>query len=92
MSEQKPCDQVNKAAYFLVEEIKNSVALNLTVAAKNNKIDTNGEAHKKLMVVVLASIDEGFHKGRRVFGKHVEEALAYTIPLVDVEPTKKNAT
>ena len=91
MSSPNPRDKIERAAHSLVEEVKNAVALNLTVVAKQNNIDITGEAHTKLMSLVMASIDEGYHKGGRVFGKQVDEALIGTSAHVVVVPKKKTA-
>jgi len=91
MSSPKPRDQIERAAHSLVEEVKNAVALNLTVVAQQNNIDITSEAHTKLMNLVMQSIDEGYHKGSRTFGKHVEEALVGTSAHIVVVPKKKTA-
>ena len=75
MSKQNPRDQVDKAAWTLMESIKDSVSANLAAASSRGQLDVKGETLARLLTLVNASIEEGFHKGNRVFGRVVDQAL-----------------
>jgi hypothetical protein len=74
MSNQDVRNQIDKAAWSLVEGVRDVVSVNVTIAARTDlKIEPDTLA--KLMMIMKASIEEGYNRGSRVFSKTVEEAL-----------------
>jgi len=73
---QNPRDQINKASWTLVEGIKDAVSSNLLTATTTKRVDIKPEVLERLLAIVNASIDEGFHRGSRTFGKVVDTALS----------------
>ena len=71
-----PRDQINKASWTLMEGIKDAVGQNVTMAAKDNKIgDIKTGDLGKLLMIINASIEEGYHRAARTFGKVVDNAV-----------------
>jgi hypothetical protein len=74
MSNQKPRDQINKASWTLMEGIKDSVTQEVTTAARTAlKIEPSELA--KLLMIINASVEAGFHRGSRVFTRSIDAAL-----------------
>ena len=88
MSNQNPRDQINKASWTLVENIQDTLAINVSLAARDPSTKLEPEALRRLLRVVAASVEEGYHKGLRGFSKTVESALL-TEALPELVPTKK---
>ena len=89
MSGKNSIDQIIKASHGLSEGIKNTVQVNVTVAAKSGQLEITPAAFQKLQALIQASVEEGFHKGHRIFTKQVEEALASSSPDA-AKPKKKS--
>lgn len=84
-----PRDQIDKASWLLTEGIKDAVSANIMAAAP--KLEIKGEALNRLLSIVGASIEEGYHRGHRVFGKSVDKALEEaTLPPLEKVSKKKS--
>jgi hypothetical protein len=91
MSKQNPRDQVAKAAWNLFEGVKDTIQANLTAASSSGQLDVKGETLARLLLIVNASIEEGYHRGSRVFGKAVDQAVAVAVaPPLAARLTKKS--
>lgn len=71
-----PCDQIDKAAWSLMESIKDTVVQNVMAASNSGQLELKGEALQRLIIVLNASVEEGYHRSARVFSKSVGQALA----------------
>lgn len=71
-----PSDRINKAAWTLAESIKDTLMANVSLAMRTNQLDIKHDQLAKLLAIVNVSVDEGFHKGSRVFGRVVDDATA----------------
>lgn len=76
MSRQNPSDKIEKASWTLVAGAKDTVTTNIMTAVNSKKLDVKQEQLERLLSLVEASIDEGYHKGSRTFLKTVSDALA----------------
>jgi hypothetical protein len=76
MSTQNPRDLISKASWTLMEGIKDAVATNVASVAKSAQIALKGPDMEKLLMIVAASVEEGYHRGSRVFSRAVDNALA----------------
>jgi hypothetical protein len=74
MSNHNASVQIDKAAWQLVENIKNTLSVNVTVASRSD-IKIEPAVLAKLLMIVNASVEQGYQQGSRVFSKTVEEAL-----------------
>lgn len=90
MSTQNPREQINKASWNLVEGIKDAVSANLAAASHQAKLDVKGDVLQRLLTLVNASIEEGFHRGNRVFTKAVDKAMA-DASMPTLTPSKKKS-
>ena len=91
MSKQNPRDQVAKAAWNLFEGVKDTVQANLLAASSNGQLDIKGDTLARLMLVVNASIEEGYHRGNKAFGKAIDHVVAsVAAPPLFPRPTKKS--
>jgi hypothetical protein len=69
-----PNDQINKAAWTLAEGIKDTVIANVTAAVRTSlKIEATEVV--KLLSIIGPSIEEGFHRGAKVFERTVKSVL-----------------
>lgn len=92
MSKQNPRDQIDKAAFTLMEGIKDAVQANLAAASSTGQLDVKGDTLARLLTLVNASIEEGYHRGNRTFGKAVDGALATAaLPPLDATGAKKKS-
>ena len=85
-----PRDQINKASWTLMEGIKDALSANLTAAVSQKTVDIKPEEFAKLLTIVNASVEQGYHRAARTFDKVVDVALtqAEMHPL-GPQPTKK---
>lgn len=85
-----PRDQIDKASWNLMESIKDAVSAN--VVAASGQLDVKGEALNRLVSILGASVEEGYHRAHRVFSKTVEKALMEAaLPPLDAPPAKKKS-
>lgn len=74
-----------------MEGIKDAVVQNVTSASATGQLELKGEALQRLIHILNASVEEGYHRGSRVFSKTVGQALATAaLPPLDAA-TKKNS-
>jgi hypothetical protein len=83
-----PRDVINKAAWTLLESSRDSAAVNITMALRQGKLEVKPEHVPVLMSLINASIEEGYHKGFRVFTRTVDAALPASEP---PKPAKKKS-
>lgn len=92
MSTQNPRDLISKASWTLMEGIKDAVAANIRQAATTAQLAIKGPDMEKLLMLAAASVEEGYHRGARVFNRTIDNALAVqlTDPVlpVGVKPKK----
>ena len=70
-----PYDQISKASLALVEGIKDVITTNVATASSTFlKIEQQQLA--KLLTLINASIDEGFHRGSKTFSREVAGIIA----------------
>jgi hypothetical protein len=75
MSKQNPRNQIDKASLSFLDSIKDTVNANIMTASRSIvKLEPNDLA--KLMTIINASVEEGFHRAARVFSKSVDVAIA----------------
>ena len=84
--------RVNKAAWTLVEGIKDAAAANITTAARTGEVSIKPADLPKLLAIVAASIEEGYHKGSKVFGRVVDDVVSQAeMPPLQPPAKKKSA-
>lgn len=69
-------DHVNRATGTLIESIKDSVKRN--IASIHTELGLTPEQALRLTTVVIASIDEGYHRGYGTFERCVVPATKVT--------------
>lgn len=75
MSKSSPREQIDKASFNLVEGIKDAVSANIANVSQQAKLDINKETLPRLLALINASIEEGYHRGNRIFLRTVDSAL-----------------
>jgi hypothetical protein len=75
MGEKNPRDMLSKASWSLMEVIKDAATTNITTALRTGQINIDAKEVQKLLTVVSASVEEGYHRGFRSFTKTVEAAV-----------------
>jgi len=75
MGEKNPRDMISKASWTLMEVMKDAVSTNLTTALRTSQLSVDSKEVQKLMTIVAASIEEGYHKGFRSFSRTVDAAV-----------------
>lgn len=75
MGEKNPRDMLSKASWTLMEVMKDAASTNLTTALRTGQLNVDSREVAKLLTIVGASIEEGYHKGHKSFAKTVEAAI-----------------
>jgi len=83
MSKMNPRDQINKAAWVVVESIRDAVSNNIVQASQSGQLDIKGTQLEHLITIVNGSIDSGFQRCSKNFLREVDKIVE------DVESTKK---
>jgi len=93
MGEKNPRDMLNKASWTLMEVMKDAASANVTQALRTGQLAIDAREVPKLMALIAASIEEGYHKGSRSFGKVVDAAIVASPEALAREQAaaKKNA-
>jgi len=93
MGEKNPRDMLSKASWTLMEGMKDAVSTNVTQALRASQLDIKPEEVTKLMAIINASLEEGYHRGFRSYCKVVDQAVvAAPAALAREQSTaKKNA-
>ena len=92
MSKPNPRTQIDKASWTLMEGMKDAVSQNITAAARQAKLEIGGDVLPRLLTIINASIEEGYHRGNRVFSKAVDNALKdAALPPIEAPAKKKPA-
>jgi hypothetical protein len=86
---QKMLDAIDKAGWLLMTEAKNAVSVNLTTATKSKQLKIDEATLQQLLALVVASLDEGYSRGTRVFSRTVKDSVDGAWP--KPEPRKARA-
>lgn len=91
MGKQNPREQINKAAWNFSESIKDTLRQNLMSAVSSKQLDIPRESLEKLLHVMGASVDEGYHRAAKSFSKSVDQIVSdVELPSLGVPSPKKN--
>lgn len=71
----QPRDKISKSSWTLLEGIKDAVAANVTNAVRTGQLKIEAAQIEKLLTIIAASADEGYHRGHRTFMKVSDTAL-----------------
>lgn len=71
----QPRDKISKSSWTLVETTKDAVVTNITNAARSQQLKIEANQVEKLLALIAASIDEGYHRGYPTFMKIVDGSL-----------------
>lgn len=72
-------DKVGKLTLGLLDSSKDSVEANLVAALRGGQLKVEATQVPTLLMIVKASIDEGFHKGYRSYLKSIDVVVADAI-------------
>jgi hypothetical protein len=78
MGKKNPKDMLSKASWMLMEVMKDTVTSNLTLSLRTGQLVIKDDQIAKLMMIVGASIEEGYHKGFRSFTKVIDATVEET--------------
>lgn len=71
----QPRDQINKLSWTFHESVKDVTATNLVNAIRSGQLKIEAASVERLLAVIGASADEGYHKGIRAFQKNVDSII-----------------
>ena len=93
MGEKNPRDMLSKASWTLMEGMKDAVSANVTQALRTSQLNVDAKEVPKLMALISASLEEGYHRGFRSFDKTIQAAVAAAPDAIAREQAaaKKNA-
>lgn len=75
MGEKNPQDMISKASWTLMEVMKDAASANLTTSLRMGQLDIKSDQVQKLMTIIGASIEEGYHRGFKSFVRTVDAAI-----------------
>lgn len=70
-----PQDKINKTSWTLHESAKDAIARNIVDACRGGQLKIEAASVEKLLAVISASADEGYHRGHKNFMTTVKAAL-----------------
>jgi hypothetical protein len=79
-------EKVSRSSWTLFENVKDVVSQNIATAAKQGHVTIDAKSLDKLITIVAASLDEGYHRGHKAFITAVENAVQESVSTV---PAKK---
>ena len=68
-------DKINKAAWNLVESIRDTTTRSVVTLVTSKQIEIKPEDMQKLIAVISTTIEAGYQNGTRVFERTVNELL-----------------
>ena len=68
----QPQDKISKSSWTLLEVVKDTVSINVTNALRSGQLKIEAAQIEKLLTIIAASADEGYHRGHKSFMKTVE--------------------
>lgn len=77
-------DKISKFSWTLLEVVKDNVVNNVLTACRDGSIKLDPNQHERLISVITASIEAGYHRGITQFVKNLDA----TLPPEDASPTK----
>lgn len=83
----QPKDKINKSSWTLHQSVKDAVAENVVTAIHGGQLKIEAASVEKLLAVIAASADEGYHRGARTFTRVVEIALSETSHDAELDAT-----
>jgi len=87
MSSKTPTNRIDKATWNLVEGIKDVITANVMAASNSKQL---GDVKlERLLAILTASVEEGYHRGNKVYLKVVAEALKDASAPPTQQPAKK---
>lgn len=84
-----PKQRINKSSWTLAESIKDAVVGNVASAARSGVISIEAKQLDKLLSLVAASVDEGYHRAHPSFSKTADKALTEASLDVTYDPDVK---
>jgi hypothetical protein len=72
-------DKISKTAWQLFEAAKDVVKANVVNAVKSKQVMVEAASVQTLLLLIDASLDEGYHRGHGVFSRSVGVALAEAV-------------
>lgn len=71
-----PQDKISKTSWTLHETVKDAVSQNIVTAIKGGQLKVEAATVEKLLAVISASADEGYHRGHKNFMNTVKSSIA----------------
>jgi len=85
----QPKDKIGKASWNHFEASRDSVIKNIVDAIRDGKIKVEASTVPQLLSLIGASLEEGYHKGYRIFEREVVAALGTAAGTSVPSPTTK---
>lgn len=85
----QPQDKISKSSWTLLEVVKDTMSINITNALRSGQLKIEAAQIEKLLTIIAASADEGYHRGHKSFMKTVEASLTEAEANVKVIPAAK---
>lgn len=71
----QPRDKISKSSWTLLESVKDATTANITNAIRSGQLKIEAAQVEKLLALLAASADEGFHRAHKTFLRGADEAL-----------------
>ena len=71
----QPRSKIEKSSWMLHESVKDSISQEIMNGVKSGQLKIESASIEKLLMIIGASADAGYHKAIRAFGKTVETSL-----------------
>lgn len=68
-------EKINKMSWTMFEGVKDAISTNIVSAVHGGQLKIEASQVEKLVMLMQASADEGYHRGHRQFMKVVDAVL-----------------
>jgi len=82
----QPRDKIGKTSWTLHESVKDTVAQNLVNAIRGGQLKIEAASVEKLLSLIAASADEGYHRGHKNFMNSVNTCISEAVSEAELPP------
>ena len=82
-------DKISKASWNHFAGAKDTTLKNITIAVQNGNLKVDADVLPQLLSLIGNSLDEGYHRGHRVFDREISSIVSQGDQKGSIVPAKK---